>query len=87
MRRCRFFWVERSLCAPSAQVRASCKFALGDVNKPAGGRHLLELEGSLWSVAGFGHEVGGVDGAVPQVADFGQMSPMLLSLPPAKNHV
>lgn len=32
-------------------------------------------------MAGFRHEVGGVDSAVPQVADFVQMNPMLLSLP------
>lgn len=81
----RFFWGDkRSLCALSAQMWTSCKFSLGNKLTAAARCHLLKLEGALESGAGFRHETRGVDSTVPQVANFGQMGSMLLSLSPAK---
>lgn len=41
---------------------------------------LLKLEGALESGAGFRHKTRGVDSTVSQVANFGQMGSMFLSL-------
>lgn len=73
-----FFLDKQSLCALSAQMWTSCRFALWDINK----HHLLKLEGALQSGAGFRHETRGIDSTVPHVAYFSQMGSMLLSLSP-----
>lgn len=70
------------MCFVSTNVDFMQICSLGYKQTAAARRHLLKLEGALESGAGFRHETRGVDSTVPQVANFGQMGSMLLSLSP-----
>lgn len=85
VRRCRLFFGQAIImCFVSTNVDFMHICSLGHKQTAAVRRHLLKLEGALESGAGFRHETRGVDSTVPQVANFGQMGSMLLSLSPAK---